>query len=94
MIKQGKMILQDTMANILTRSVNGLRIACEPRGKALEILKAQAWVKEIREEGGALRVWCDAARFSQANGLLVGAGVAVGELVPVRQTLEEIFLSQ
>jgi hypothetical protein len=46
------------------------------------------------EPSGGLRVACDAARFAEVNALLTGAGLPVRELSPVRQTLEEFFLSQ
>ena len=95
MIKQGKLLFQDRLESIIARTVDGLRIRCEPRAKAIELLRAKEGVKEAHEEeGGHVRVVCDAARFAELNALLVGNGVTVSELTPARRTLEEFFLSQ
>jgi ABC-2 type transport system ATP-binding protein len=95
MIKQGKLILQDRLDAIIARTVNGVRILCDPKPKAMELLKAKEWVRDAREEEtGHLRVGCDAARFAELNALLVNNGVTVSELTPARQTLEEFFLSR
>jgi ABC-2 type transport system ATP-binding protein len=94
MMKAGRLLVQDSLDSIISRTVNGLRIACEPREKAAGLLKGQSWVREVQvEESGRLRVYCDASRFGETNALLVGNGVTVSELTPARQTLEEFFLS-
>lgn len=94
-IKQGKMVLQDTMRNILARTVSGARVVCDSQAKAEALLKAQPWAKEVRSDpAGGLRVACESSRFAEMNGLLVQGGIQVSELVPVRQTLEEYFLTQ
>ncbi len=95
MIKQGKLIVQDALDAIIARTVDGLRIACAPREKAVALLRGREGVREVREEAdGRLRILCDAARFAEVNALLVGQGVTVSELTPARKTLEEFFLSQ
>jgi len=95
MIKQGKLIVQDRLDAIIARTIDGLRIVCAPKDKALGLLRGQAWITETREEaGGSLRVHCPPERFSEVNTLLVGNGVTVSELTPARKTLEEYFLSQ
>jgi ABC-2 type transport system ATP-binding protein len=95
MIKQGRLILQDTMRAILARTVSGARVVCDPAAKAEALLKAQPWAKEVRTgpEGG-LRVACGPERFAELNALLQQNGVRVSELSPVRQSLEEFFLTQ
>jgi len=95
MIKQGKLIVQDALDAIIARTVDGLRIACAPREKAVALLRGREGIREVREEAdGRLRILCDAARFAEVNALLVGQGVTVSELTPARKTLEEFFLSQ
>lgn len=94
MIKQGRLIMQDRLEAIIARTVDGLRIACDPKSRALELLRAREWVKEAREENGLLRILCPPERFAEANALLVGNGVAVSELTPARKTLEEFYLTQ
>ncbi len=93
-LKEGRLILQDTMQGILARTVSGLRITAEPAGRAAELLRAQPWVRGVKaEETGALRVDCDPDAFARANSLLLQNGVTVSELTPARRTLEEFFLS-
>jgi ABC-2 type transport system ATP-binding protein len=94
-IKQGKLVLQDTVERILARTVSGLFVACDPIEKARETLRAQPWIRDVAAgEAGGLRVACDAAEFGRVNALLHEKGVTVRELSPVRQTLEEFFLAQ
>ena len=95
MIKQGKLIVQDKLDAIIARTVDGLRIACDPAAKAIELLKGREGITDVKEESpGRLRVVCDPARFAQVNTLLVENGVTVSELTPARKTLEEFFLDQ
>lgn len=94
-LKEGRLLLEDTVSRILARTVSGLRVEADPADRALEALRREAWVEEVHSDGaGGLRVKCDPSRFADVNALLVRAGVAVRELSPVRQTLEEFFLSQ
>lgn len=94
-LKQGRLVLQDTLDRVLDRTVSGVRVLVEPSARAAELLRAQSWVREVAEEpSGGLRVACEPARFAEVNALLTGAGLPVRELSPVRQTLEEFFLSQ
>ena len=94
-LKQGRLVLQDTLDRVLDRTVNGVLARTDADAKAAGILKAQSWVRGVSEDpGGGLRVACEAARFAEVNALLVGGGLAVRELTPVRQSLEEFFLSQ
>jgi ABC-2 type transport system ATP-binding protein len=41
---------------------------------------------------GQLRITADPASAAAINSALVGAGIAVSELVPERASLEEVFL--
>ena len=94
MIKQGKMVIQDKLDAIIAGTIDGLRIVCAPKEKALGLLRGQPWISEVREEpGGGLRLRCVPERFAEVNGLLVGSGVTVSELTPARKSLEEFFLS-
>jgi len=94
-IKQGRMVLQDTMRAILSHTVTGVRIVSDQAQKAEALLKAQPWVKEVQADpAGGLRVGCEPSRFAEINALLLGHGIQVSELSPVRQTLEDFFLSK
>jgi len=95
MIKQGRLIVQDKLDAIIARTVDGLRIACDPAAKAIALLEGREGIRDVKEESpGRLRVVCDPVRFPQVNTLLVENGVTVSELTPARKTLEEFFLSQ
>jgi ABC-2 type transport system ATP-binding protein len=94
-LKQGRLILQDTLEKILARTVTGVRVVCENSEKALSLVRGLPWVREAHSEMGAgVRVACEPARFAELNALLVSQGLPVRELSPVRQTLEEFFLAQ
>ena len=94
-IKQGRMVLQDTMRSILAKTVTGARIVCDQAAKAEALLKAQPWAKEVRaDSSGGLRVACEPSRFAEANALLQRDGIQVSELSPLRQTLEDFFLTR
>ena len=94
-IKDGRLLLQDTVGRILERTVNGLYVSCEPVPEAATLLRAQEWVRSVEDDPrGGLRVVCDASRFREVNELLVGKGIGVSELSPLRGTLEDFFLSQ
>lgn len=93
-IKQGKLLLQDTIQNILAKTITGVRVAADPADQAAALLRGTPGLDVKDDPAGGLRVACPAGRFPEINALLVGAGIAVRELSPVRQTLEEFFLSQ
>lgn len=95
MIKQGRMILQERLDRVLESTVKGLRVACGDPAKARTLLSGLAGIEAgAVDEGGRLFVKCASERFAQVNAALVGGGLPVAELSPVRQSLEEIFLAQ
>ncbi len=94
-IKEGRLVLQDTLERILDRTINGLFVRCGDPARAAALLREQAWVSEVREDGGGgVRVSCGRDRFSEVGALLHRGGMAVSEMTPVRSTLEDLFLSQ
>ena len=63
------------------------------RAAVEKLLADDARVRELRREHGALRMRLLAPEHAgEINARLVGAGVSVTRLEPVRQTLEERFL--
>ena len=95
MIKQGKLILQDKLDQVIARTVDGLHIGCDKKEVAIKLLQSQEWIKKVQEEEtGLIRISCPKERFAQVNAILAANGVTVSELTPARQTLEEFFLSQ
>lgn len=92
-IKSGKLLIQDTIQNILARTVSGVRIVGDPPHRTLSLLMEMG-LTILPEPDGALRVACSAERFSEIAARLVQSGVALKEVSPVRQTLEHFFLAQ
>lgn len=93
-LKQGKLLLQDTVSRILEKTIDGVKVAVDAPARAAELMRRQPWVSEVADlPGGGLRVRCEPSRFPELNRLLVAEGLQVRELSPVRRTLEEYFLS-
>ena len=93
MIKQGKMLLQDTIQNILAKTLSGVRIVAVPEDRAALLLKDMG-LPVFDLPGGGLRVACSVERLPDIASRLVQAGVALQEISPMRQTLENFFLAQ
>ena len=92
-IKEGRILLQDTVASICT--VAGATVVCEPTERALEVLRALPWVERAEEDGeGGIAVTCPEDRFGDLNGLLHAGNISVRQLVARRRSLEEFFLSK
>ncbi len=70
-----------------------LIVEVDDEQRALALLRAHARVREAQSSEDGLRVTLAAAGDAAAlNAVLVGAGIAVSRLDPVRQTLEQRFL--
>jgi ABC-type multidrug transport system ATPase subunit len=93
MIKQGKMLLQDTIQNILAKTLSGVRIVAVPEDRAVLLLKDMG-LPVFDLPGGGLRVACSVERLPEIASRLVQAGVGLQEISPMRQTLENFFLAQ
>ena len=93
MIKQGKMLLQDSIQNILAKTLSGVRLVAVPEDRAALLLKDMG-LPVFDLPGGGLRVACSVERLPDIASRLVQAGVAIQEISPMRQTLEEFFLAQ
>src|SRR5262249_51406109 len=59
LIKQGTLLVQDRLDAIIARTVNGVHVACDPKPKALQLLKGRDGVRDVVEQDGKLRVYCD-----------------------------------
>ena len=93
MIKSGRMLLQDTIQNILAKTLSGVRIVAVPEDRAALLLKDMG-LPVFDLPGGGLRVACSVERLPDIASRLVQAGVAIQEISPMRQTLENFFLAQ
>lgn len=91
-INQGEMVVQGKVQELLTSGDTLVRIEGRPLHVAVEIIRQQHYVKDIRQENGALHVSMPRDRVAALNALLVNSGVEVHSLVP-RRSLEDYFLS-
>ncbi len=91
-IKQGEMLVQETVVGLLSETANVLRIEADPKAQARELLEKLA--TDVREnDDGSLGAKADPARHAEINAELVKAGLAVRSFAAQRMTLEEYFLS-
>ncbi len=91
-LSRGRLVAEGPPGN-LRGGAEHLRIEVGDPGRAVAILRDLAGVAEIDGQGPVLRVHLDGATAAQVNAALVTGGVAVGTLVPERDTLEDVFMS-
>ncbi|HEX9410953.1 MAG TPA: ABC transporter ATP-binding protein [Actinomycetota bacterium] len=91
-LSRGRLVAEGPPRN-LRGVADHLRIEVGDPERAVAILRDLAGVAGIDGEGGVLRIHLDGATPAQVNEALVSGGVAVGALVPERDTLEDVFMS-
>jgi ABC-2 type transport system ATP-binding protein len=91
-LSQGRLVAEGPPGN-LRGGAEHLRIEVDDPERAVAILRDLAGVAAIDGEGRVFRVHLDGATPAQLNAALVSGGVAVGALVPERDTLEDVFMS-
>jgi ABC-2 type transport system ATP-binding protein len=91
-LSRGRLVAEGPPGN-LRGSAEHLRIEVGDPVPAVAILRDLAGVAGIDGQGHVLRVHLDGATAAQVNAALVSGGVAVGALVPERDTLEDVFMS-
>jgi len=93
LIKQGKLLIEDTIQKILAKTMSGVRVVGEPSERCAALLKEMG-LAILDDPAGGLRVAAGPERFPEIAARLVQSGVALKEITPLRQTLEEFFLAQ
>ncbi len=93
-IDRGKVIAQGTIAELIGDGRRELLIGCDDEDRAREMLAEHPAVVRVEHGEQALRVTVlEGERTAgELNAWLVGAGVTVTRLEPVRQSLEQRFL--
>jgi ABC-2 type transport system ATP-binding protein len=91
-LSRGRLVAEGPPGN-LRGGAEHLRIEVGDPVRAVGILRDLAGVAGIDGQGPVLRVHLDGATAAQVNAALVSGGVAVGALVPERDTLEDVFMS-
>ena len=90
-IIRGSVIAQGDVRELLKRGKTMRMKVSEPE-KAVDILKATAWIKSARVQDGYLVVEAPPYRAAEVNSALVSAGIGVSELGVSESSLEEFFL--
>jgi ABC-2 type transport system ATP-binding protein len=96
-VDRGRVVTQGPIAELAGAGIgaaNRLLLGVDDRDRALAALQASDLVAAVRPQEGALEVTLAGPPESaaQLNALLVGAGVGVMRLEPVRHSLEQRFL--
>jgi ABC-2 type transport system ATP-binding protein len=89
-IRAGRLVGEGTVDELLGRT--DLRVRAEPLADAERLAATLPEVDGVAVVDGQLRITADPASAAAINSALVGAGIAVSELVPERASLEEVFL--
>ncbi len=92
-IDGGRVIAQGPIDELVADGAGELVIECDDLERAATLLAGDRAVRELRRERAALRMRLLAPDHAgEINARLVGAGVTVTRLEPVRHSLEERFL--
>ena len=92
-IDGGRIVTSGAISEIARSTRSELIVECDDEDRALELLAGASAVLDAHRADEGLRITLRAASAgSQVNRLLVGAGIEVSRLEPVRSSLEERFL--
>jgi ABC-2 type transport system ATP-binding protein len=91
-LRRGELVVAGPVATLLRATSVLVRVDGDPAA-ALTLLRATPWISavQITPDGGLL-IDAPATRAAEINTLLVRADIAVHELHPQRQRLEDVFL--
>jgi ABC-type multidrug transport system ATPase subunit len=89
-IRAGSLVAEGTVEELRGRA--RLRVRAEPLTDAIRLLGAMPDVDAVTAVDGHLELAVDAGRAATINHALVDAGIAVSELAPQRDSLEDVFL--
>ncbi len=91
-LARGRLLALDRVDALLTRG-EGLfvRVAHEP-ARAVDVLRASAWVQAVRQEDGGLVVRVPPERIGDVSLVLAAQGIGITELRAHGESLESFFL--
>lgn len=93
-IREGRLIVQDTVARLLAQTGGSVRIEVDRRDDAVAFLKTLDYVKLVDGADGDIAAQVDPSRRAELNAALVAKGLRVSAFVPQKMTLEEFFLAR
>jgi ABC-2 type transport system ATP-binding protein len=89
-IRDGSLVAEGTVDEL--RGHAGLRVRADPLPEAIELVGGLPGVAAVTNVDGVIDVAADSAEAAAINRALVEAGIAVSELSPQRESLEDVFL--
>ncbi len=93
MIREGRLVVQDTVQNLLSRSSGQVRVECEPKASAVKIFQGLG-LEASESTDGSILLAAERSRLPEIHAELVRAGIRVWSFAPERMTLENFFLSR
>lgn len=91
-LHNGELVVQGAVQELLSRESVAVRVQAEPKERALELLTAMEWVRDVRDNIDHVVCTMPEERLAATNAALVGDGLAVSSFSP-RRSLEDFFLS-
>jgi ABC-2 type transport system ATP-binding protein len=91
-LKEGRLLAQGPVADLLQRG-RGVQVRIEgDTAPARAVLQALEWVRGVRQDDDMLLIEAPAERAAEINALLLQHDIAVAELRPQEESLEQFFL--
>lgn len=90
-IKQGRMIAQGMMKDLLKRG-GMLQLRVTEPDRAMAVLREQSWISPLTREGDLLLLGVSVERAAEVSALLAKNGIFVSEMKTRENTLESFFL--
>jgi ABC-2 type transport system ATP-binding protein len=92
-LKEGHLLAQGPVAELLRRG-RGVQVRVEADPAAVrEVLQPLDWVGKVRQHNDMLLIEAPTERAAEINALLLRHNIAVAELRPREESLEEFFLA-
>ena len=92
-LHKGRLVAEGKIGDLLSSAITGYRLRCDRAQAGLAALAASLPQTKPRVDGdGMIHVDGDAAILPRLHRTLLDAGEPVGELIPVRASLEKYFL--
>ncbi len=91
-IRQGQVIYQGSLADLLSTAPSGYRLRAVDPERARLLLLAQPGLRDVTADGGELRFSGEEEAVAAAAIALGRAGIGITALVPESASLEELFL--
>lgn len=91
-LNRGRLVACEEKSSLRPWDLSRLEVLCDRPEEAAALLLREAWVLSAEANAAGMRLALDGDRAGEVAALLVGAGVRVSGLMPLRLTLEDYFL--